>query len=364
MKRLGAGAALVWLLVLCAIASAHEITFSHVDVRLEKSETLLSVKLPIKALLQEQPALLPAGATEQTLRTSPLTADVQESLTTLLTARLQLMSDGEVLPLNIDGVNRAGDDIALTGSSSRVPGVLQVQANLFPDDTLHKVFVNVFRAGALVGQYALDRQGPVLTLAAPERPLWAVIITFLREGIHHIVIGPDHILFVLALVLLGGRPWSQVKIITAFTVAHSITLALATLNIVQLPSRMVESGIALSIVVVGLHDLRQLRRGRAEFARQDPRMLLAFAFGLVHGFGFAGVLAELDLPRQALAWSLAAFNVGVEIGQVTIVLMTSPLIAALNIYVRPRYAHGLLAAAACAVVLVGGYWFWQRTFGA
>jgi hydrogenase/urease accessory protein HupE len=350
--------------VLCAIASAHEITFSQVNVRLENSGTLLSVQLPIKALLHEQPLPLPAGTTEQTLRSSPLAADVRESLTTLLTARLHLMSDGKVLRLNVDGVKGTGDDIALTGSSSRVRGVLQVQANLFPDDALHKVFVNVFRAGALVGQYALDRQDPGLTLAAPERPLWAVIITFLREGIHHIFIGPDHILFVLALVLLGGRPWSQIKIITAFTVAHSITLALATLDIVQLPSRMVEGGIALSIVVVGLHDLRQLRRGRAEFTGQDPRILFAFLFGLVHGFGFAGVLAQLDLPRQALAWSLAAFNVGVEIGQVTIVLMISPLIAALNTHARPRYAQGVLTAAACAVVLLGGYWFWQRTFGA
>jgi hypothetical protein len=129
-----------------------------------------------------------------------------------------------------DSVTQAGDDIALTGSSPPVPGVPDVQANLFPDDTLHKVFVNVFRAQALAGQYALDRQNPTLTLAAPNRPLWSVIVTYVREGIHHIFIGPDHILFVLALVLLGSRPWAQVKIITDFTVAPSITLALATLN--------------------------------------------------------------------------------------------------------------------------------------
>jgi hypothetical protein len=362
MNRLAA--VLAWILAFCSPAAAHEITFSHVDVRLERGETLLRAQLPIKALLHEQPTPLPAGTTEETLRTRPLPDDVQASLMTLLTTRLHLISGGDALPLKVNGVERAGDDIALTGISPPVPGVLEVQANLFPDDTLHKVFVNVFRAQALVGQYALDRQNPTLTLAAPQRPLWAVIVTFVREGIHHIFVGPDHILFVLALLLLGGRLWSQVKIITAFTVAHSITLALATLSIVQLPSRLVESVIALSIVVVGLHDLRQLRRGGVESAGRDPRMLFAFAFGLVHGFGFAGVLAELDLPRQALAWSLAAFNVGVEIGQVAIVLMASPLIAALNIFARPRLARGLLAAAACAVVLVGSYWLWQRVFSA
>ena len=91
-------------------------------------------------------------------------------------------------------------------------------------------------------------------------------------------------------------------------------------------------------------------------------MLFAFAFGLVHGFGFASVLVALDLPRQAR--SLAAFNFGVEIGQVIIVLVAAPLIAALNIYARPRLARGLLSAAACAVVLVGSYWLWQRAFSA
>jgi hydrogenase/urease accessory protein HupE len=362
MTRLGA--VLAWMLALGTLAAAHEISFSRVDVRLEPGETRVIVELPIKVLLQQQPMPLPVGTTEAILRTAPLPGDVQASLTGLLTTRLQLISGGDALPVTVDRVEPAGEDIALTGAAPSVPGVLEIQANLFPDDPLHKVFVNVFRAGALVGQYALDRQNPTLTLAAPKRPLWEVIASFVRQGIHHIFIGPDHILFVLALVLLGGRLWSQVKIITAFTVAHSITLALATLDIVQLPSRLVESVIALSIVVVGLHDVRQLQRGRAEPAGRDPRTLFAFAFGLVHGFGFASVLVALDLPRQALAWSLAAFNVGVEIGQVVIVLIAAPLIAALNSHARPRLAQGLLTTAACAVVLMGGYWFWQRALGA
>jgi len=162
-----------------------------------------------------------------------------------------------------------------------------------------------------------------------------VIVTFIREGVHHIYIGPDHILFVLALILLGGTTGAQAKIITAFTAAHSVTLTLAALNIVQLPSRPVESVIALSIVVVGLHDMQQLRREVPASRNRDPRALFAFTFGLVHGFGFASVLRDLDLPTSALAWSLASFNVGVELGQLTIVLLAAPLLAAL----RPPRTH-------------------------
>jgi hydrogenase/urease accessory protein HupE len=350
------------LLALWGFAGAHVITFSHVDVRLEQGETRLTVQLPIKALLHENPSPLPAGTTEQTLRSSPLSADVQASLKALVTGRLKLESDGQLLPLTVNSVQPAGEDVALTLAAPPLPGALGVQANLFPEDTLHKVFVNVYRAQNLVGQYALDRQDAAFTLTAPERPLWDVITTFVREGIHHIFIGPDHILFVLALILLGGTLWSQVKIITAFTVAHSITLALATLNIVQLPSRLVESVIALSIVVVGLHDVRQLRQRGTERTGWDVRVLFAFVFGLVHGFGFASVLTELDLPKQALAWSLAAFNIGVEIGQVTIVLLTAPLLLVLRRYAAPRVSQSLLTATAGVVVLVGGFWLWQRAW--
>ena len=230
---------------------------------------------------------------------------------------------------------------------------------------MHKVFVTVFRGETLAGQYALDLQDPAFKLAATPRPLADVVVTFIREGIHHIFIGPDHILFVLALILLGGSWHSQVKIITAFTLAHSITLTLATLDIVQLPSRLVESVIALSIIVVGLHDLRKLRKGRVESAVGvetgfDPRITMAFTFGLVHGFGFASVLKELDLPQNALAWSLGSFNAGVEIGQLLIVLVTAPLLWLLHQTAKARVSQAVLMAGAYFVISMGSFWLWQR----
>ena len=354
--------ALILAFVLCGTASAHEISFSHVDVRIGRDRIALAVQLPIKALLHEQPSALPVGATDQTLRQS-LSAAARQALGKLLAARLRLASAGRDLPLTIGTIEPAGDDIALTASAPPPDGPLAVRADLFPGDTLHKIFVNVYRGDALAGQYALDGQDPGFTLDTPERPLAEIVASFVREGIHHIFIGPDHILFVIALVLLGGTLASQVKTITAFTVAHSITLALAALDVVQLPSRLVESAIALSIVIVGLHDLRRLRAG-AGHAGHDPRVLFAFAFGLAHGFGFASVLTELELPRRALVWSLAAFNIGVEIGQLAIVLLAVPLLAALARFAPPRIARATLTAVAAAVVLMGSFWLWQRARGA
>ena len=358
--------ALIWLLAFCAPALAHVISFSHVDVRLQPTRTEVTAQVPIVALVQEVPTSLPPGVGEAQLRAAPLSAEAQAVVARLVTARLHLASGGKALPLSVIGVQGAGEDIAVTATAPADPGALEVQANLFPTDPVHKVFVNVWRGGDLAGQYALDRQDPGFVLESGDRPLGEVILTFIRQGVRHIFIGPDHILFVIALVLLGGRLWSQVKIITAFTVAHSLTLTLATLQIVALPSRLVESLIALSIVVVGLHDLRRLGAGTGESGPtgRDPRVLFAFFFGLVHGFGFASVLAELDLPRHALAWSLAAFNIGVEIGQVTILLAAAPLLLALGRFAPPRVARGVLTGLAWGVVLMGAYWLFQRALGA
>ena len=137
---------------------------------------------------------------------------------------------------------------------------------------------------------------------------------FVPAGVHHILIGPDHLLFLVGLLLLGGTIRQLLAVVTAFTVAHSITLSLAALNIVTPPARIIEPAIALSIVYVGADNLL-VRGGR------DVRAWIAFAFGFIHGFGFANVLREMDLPARALGWSLFSFNVGVEIGQLLVVVV-------------------------------------------
>lgn len=357
------GIALLYIWAICVPASAHEITYSHVDVRLLGNETQISVRLPVKALLHEGATALPASAMEQLQKPEPLTNKVQAVLATLLASRLRVTSAGTPLPLLVADSELSGDDIRMAMTGPPVRGTLELSANLFPDDTLHKVFVNVYRAGELAGQYVLDRQNPEFTLTAPERPLKAVIITFVVEGIQHIFSGFDHILFILALLLLGGTLWSQIKIVTAFTIAHSLTLALATLGVVQLPSRLVESAIALSIVIVGLHDFVQLQRIAEVPANRDLRVLFAFAFGLIHGFGFASVLADIELPKNALVWSLAAFNIGVEIGQVSIVLLAAPMLAVLRQSISPEMYRRQTSTMACGIMLAGGYWLIQRALG-
>lgn len=359
---------LIWLVlfasnILGSFAAAHEVTFSRVDLYLDTRQTRLEVRLPVKALLHEQPSPLPAGTTARSL-SAPPTGEVRAALTRLLDARLRVWAGPRRLGLTVQTVSPLGEDVALTLSAPPALGALKVEADLFPADSLHKEFVSVYRAGELVGQYALDHQNSTFALEAPRRPLGEVVLTFVREGIHHIFIGPDHILFVVALILLGGGLATQARIITAFTLAHSVTLALATLGLVSLPPRLVESAIALSIVVVGLHDLRRLRRGDPDPAGsgRDHRAAFAFGFGLIHGFGFARVLSELELPREALGWSLAAFNVGVELGQVLIVLGLAPLLLALRRLTPSRVSRAALPIIALGVVLVGGVWFCQRLF--
>jgi HupE / UreJ protein len=167
--------------------------------------------------------------------------------------------------------------------------------------------------------------------------------SFFWLGVEHILTGYDHLLFLLVLVLGGGGVWSLIKIITAFTVAHSVTLVLAVLGIVTLPDRLVEAVIALSIAYVAAENL---------WARQalSRRWVVSLAFGLVHGFGFASVLRGLGLPAGHVAVSLAAFNVGVEAGQAAVAL---PLVWLL-VRLRDRPWEPKLAAVVSAIVLAVG----------
>jgi hydrogenase/urease accessory protein HupE len=158
------------------------------------------------------------------------------------------------------------------------------------------------------------------SFVVPAAPTWTqTAVTYLGLGVEHILLGIDHLLFVLALLLLV-RGWRRVIVtITSFTLAHSITLAAATLGFVYVPQRPVEAVIALSIVLVAA-ELVHRERGKGSFAQQWP-WVIAFAFGLLHGFGFAGALNEIGLPQQAIPLSLLFFNIGVEMGQILFIVV-------------------------------------------
>ena len=167
--------------------------------------------------------------------------------------------------------------------------------------------------------------------------------SFFALGIEHILTGYDHLLFLFALMIGGGSAWSLVKIVTAFTLAHSVTLTAAALDLIVLPGRIVESAIALSIAYVALENLFLLER------LTSKRWLVALVFGLVHGFGFSAVLKELGLPPDGLAWSLLLFNLGVEAGQAGVIVAAIPFLIGLR---RASWRRGAVRVMSLAVLAV------------
>jgi hypothetical protein len=228
---------------------------------------------------------------------------------------------------------------------------------LFDVDPQHEALVRLFRSAEDPTPQQLVLRGRERTVELPEQPrsLGAQLLAFVRLGVEHIFTGADHLAFVFGLLLgvpllsLRRGVGQLVRVVTAFTVAHSVTLALAGLGGVQLPSRLVEPVIALSIAVVALENL---------LGEAGPRRwLLALGFGLIHGFGFASVLAELSPTPDTLALSLLAFNLGVECGQLCLVALAAPalwLLAQPSIDARARLTIAALGSASGALLLLGG----------
>lgn len=202
---------------------------------------------------------------------------------------------------------------------------------------------------------------PVFTVQ-PSRGRFEVVLTYTWIGIEHILLGFDHLLFVLALVMIVRSTRMLLLTITAFTVAHSITLSLATLGMLRIPGPPVEAIIALSIVLVAAEILR-MRRGHQGLAARKP-WLVAFAFGLLHGLGFAGALAEVGLPANAVPLALLFFNVGVEIGQLAFIAAVLLLYRALDRWAGPRVQLARWAPVpAYAIGGIAAFWTLERIAG-
>ncbi len=194
-----------------------------------------------------------------------------------------------------------------------------------------------------------------------DNSLWDLINKFIISGVEHIAIGFDHIAFLLAVIVLGRSFWPLFKVVTAFTIAHSITLTLAVLNVFSIPSQIIEPLIALSIVYVSVENF---------FVKDIARRYwVTFVFGLIHGFGFASVLREFGLPQEGLVWALASFNVGVEIGQLLIVLaavifwrliMSLPYFDSSEQGEARQRSISLMISASVGILGLG--WFVERVF--
>ncbi len=205
-----------------------------------------------------------------------------------------------------------------------------------------------------------------LAVARPNQP-WVEMASdhssmqvfggFVRRGVDHILFGIDHLLFVFGLLLLVPNVWMLVKTITAFTLAHSITLAAATLGYVHPPAALIEPGIALSIVFLGVEIVRA-QRGETSLAIRQP-WIVAFLFGLLHGFGFAGALTAAGLPPTDVPLALLAFNVGVEIGQLAFVAACLLLLAGFR-QMRVVAPSQIALVPAYVVGTLGAFWLFQR----
>ena len=294
----------------------------------------------------------------------------QDRIASLLLSRLDLAASGKSCVLQPEGIltdRRADGAVAVLRFSAACSAPtfrLDVDYRLlFDQDPLHRGLVRLRGHGKeAAAVFSPDRERQTLDLGGG----WAQAASFLREGVAHIFSGVDHVLFLLALLLPAvlrreGSGWRPVEswrpalretllVVSAFTAAHSITLSLAVLELVRLPSRWVESAIALSVLLAALNNLVPLFRGR--------QWAFAFGFGLLHGFGFAGALAELGLPATRLAAALVAFNLGVEAGQLAIVSAALSLAYAVR---RTRaYPRLGLAAGSAAIAVLSATWLVER----
>jgi hydrogenase/urease accessory protein HupE len=352
--------AAVWALA-AAPAAAHPAPFSYLDLHLDANGVTGTL------VVHDLDAAHDLGvANADSLLDPPTAARYRDALVALLGPRLSLMLDGTPATITWGALDVVPDRqslrLAFTVSTTR-PGHIGIQAYLFPYDPIHQTFINIYEDSALKLQAILDASHRETSYySGSTQGRWAVVKTFVVSGIEHILIGPDHVLFLIGLLLLGGTLSRLALIVTSFTIGHSVTLSLAALDMVSPPARFIEPLIALTIIVVGADNLLVLRgtKGEADEA-SDIRAWLAAAFGLIHGFGFAYVLKEFGLPQAALGWSLFAFNLGVEIGQLLIVSIVAGAL------LMARRASKVAAERAArlgsiGVIGAGTYWFITRVF--
>jgi hydrogenase/urease accessory protein HupE len=354
MKFVITGLLLMCTLALAQPALAHPVPFSYLDLRLEGNTLDVSLIVHIFDVAHD----LGIAPMEKLLEADVVDASAL-AIQNLLDRRLELLADGRALkgewskPEIVK--DRQSIHFTIRYSLDGAPAAIAIRTNMFPYDPTHQTFVNVYENDSLTSQLILDHNHTETEYFAGTRQgVIAVIKKFIPAGIHHILIGPDHLLFLIGLLLLGGSLRQLVLVVTSFTIAHSVTLSLAALGILNPPARIIEPAIALSIVFVGADNL--LATGG-----RDVRPWIALSFGLIHGFGFANVLNEMGLPTQALAWSLFSFNFGVEIGQLMVVVAVATALTAIRS--RSEWAGRQLAFAGSIVVIFAGmFWFVQRLF--
>jgi hypothetical protein len=346
---------LLMVLVFAMPSAAHWADLAVADLQINRQDVIMNWTVPTGLLSQFD------DDKNQQLSADEITKH-QIELQKILTTKIRLeaagkypekvtvqVGSGQDLPSNLNLTPGTHSNLLLQYHWAQPINSLQMHYAMFaPGITTARCLTQVQR-----GQ---DLHNLVFTPSSPEAtlidaPIGQQITSFIGLGLEHIFTGYDHILFLISLLMLGGKLSSLVKVVTAFSISHSFTLFLAAFNIISVPSRWVEIAIALSIAYIAAEGLWN--------KQAEAKWPVAFGFGLIHGLGFSSVLQELTLPRTNLVTSLASFSLGIELGQISIVLL---------VYVGLRYLHKLPGnlnvrrLILIGIVIMSLIWFWERAF--
>lgn len=357
------------LLLGAARGVAHDLQFTDVRLELREDGTFRAdVACDLDALALGVDSGADSAELAAAIEAMPAAEreELEARLVDVLKRRLRVRFDGEPTPFEVSLPERgrptpAGRLPSALGLVARLEGTAPASArevSFFASRGFPPVRLEIGRGGARLHVQVLQRGAestPAPVRGGTEASRGQTFVRFLGLGFEHIIpAGLDHVLFVLGLALFSSRLGPLLVQVTAFTVAHTLTLILSTYGVVRLPSRVVEPLIALSITYVALENVLGTRLG-------PFRVLLVFAFGLLHGLGFAGVLAELGLPARDRLTALLAFNGGVELGQLAVILPASLALAGLEYAGVPR--RKIVVPASVGVGCIGLYWTVTRLVG-
>jgi hydrogenase/urease accessory protein HupE len=342
-------------------AQAHQVNLSTARVEL-RSDRSVAVQVALKGSDADRLAGTQIYDAQKDLADPAKVAASAGPIAAYVSAHVGVAgTDGKDCARGAPEVMPDGDGVIvrIAFSCQDVPGDLVYRSTVLIASDKSARQVVLIGAGENAPQALLDDAHSTLTISAPAPSVWSTMQRYLITGIEHIFLGYDHIAFLVAIVLWARRLVPVIKVVTAFTIAHSITLSLAALQIVVIPSAIVEPAIAASIIFVAVENF---------FSRNvDGRWKVTFAFGLIHGFGFAGALQEMGLPANAVVPALAAFNIGVEIGQVAIVSIVVPALILLDRLfaadrTKPVRAAALVYTLSAVITVLGSYWLVTRVF--
>jgi len=343
-------------------AAAHDPGLSSLTIRQRTNSLEATLTLAVKDAVQ----LVELDGDHDGVVTQAEFAQTRSQLETAVARQLFIAPDGKVAKAQsvrsqLDENNNV--EVCLDFSAT-IFSSLEIQSKLIASLPLgHRQYLQIQNStGQTLFDRLLNASTDRATVQMPHTDASNVALEAVRSftnffclGVKHILTGYDHLLFLFGLLLVARGFFSSLGIITSFTVAHSITLAVATLNVVQIPSRIVEPLIAASIVFVGIENLL---RGDIPTARR----MVAFGFGLIHGFGFASALREAGIGSGTggILLPLFSFNLGVELGQIMVAALALPIIWKLR--ENPMFIPRLAPACSAAVVLLGSFWFVQRVW--